>query len=46
MADKHLIHAEQLYAAKDYANAFKEMQKILALQKEHTEVNASIELWT
>ncbi len=25
MADKHLIHAEQLYAAKDYAEAFKEI---------------------
>ena len=35
MADKHLIHAEQLYAAKDYAEAFKVMEKIIALQKEH-----------
>ncbi len=36
MADKHLIHAEQLYAAKDYAEAFEVMEKILALQKEHS----------
>ena len=35
MADKHLIHAEQLYAAKDYAEAFNVMEKIIALQKEH-----------
>ena len=35
MADKHLILAEQLYAAKDYAEAFKAMEKIIALQKEH-----------
>ena len=35
MVDKHLIQAEQLYAAKDYAGAFKEMKKIVALQKEH-----------
>ena len=35
MADKHLIHAEQLYAAKDYAEAFNVMKKIIALQKEH-----------
>ena len=35
MVDKHLIHAEQLYAAKDYAEAFKVMEKIIALQKEH-----------
>ena len=35
MADKHLIHAEQLHAAKDYAGAFEVMQKIIALQKEH-----------
>ena len=36
MADKHLIHAEQLYAAKDYAEAFKVMKKIIALQQEHS----------
>ena len=36
MADKHLIHAEQLYAAKDYAEAFKVMEQIIALQKEHS----------
>ncbi len=35
LADKHLIHAEQLHAAKDYAGAFEVMQKIIALQKEH-----------
>ena len=35
MVDKHLIHAEQLYAAKDYAEAFNVMEKIIALQKEH-----------
>ena len=35
MADKYLIHAEQLHAAKDYAGAFEVMEKIIALQKEH-----------
>ncbi len=35
MADKHLIHAEQLYAAKDYTGAFNVMEQIIALQKEH-----------
>ena len=35
MADKHLIHAELLYAAKDYAEAFNVMEQIIALQKEH-----------
>ncbi len=35
MADKHLIHAEQLYAAKDYTEAFNVMGKVVALQKEH-----------
>ena len=35
MVDKHLIQAEQLIGAKDYAGAFKEMEKIVALQKEH-----------
>ena len=35
MADKHLIHAEQLHAAKDYTAAFDVMQKIVALQKQH-----------
>ena len=35
MADKYLIHAEQLYAAKDYAEAFNVMKKIIELQKEH-----------
>ena len=34
--DKHLIHAEQLHTAKDYAAAFEVMQKIIALQKEHS----------
>ena len=36
MVDKYLIHAEQLYAAKDYAEAFKVMEKIIALQQEHS----------
>ena len=36
IADKYLIHAEQLYAAKDYVEAFNVMEKILALQKEHS----------
>ena len=35
MADKHLIHAEQLHAAKDYTAAFEVMQKIVALQEAH-----------
>lgn len=35
VADKHLIHAEQLHAAKDYAAAFEVMQKIIALQEKH-----------
>ena len=35
MADKHLIHAEQLYETKDYVAAFEVMGKIIALQKEH-----------
>ena len=35
LADKYLIHAEQLHAAKDYAGAFEVMEKIIALQKEH-----------
>jgi len=35
MVDKHLIEAEQLHAAKDYVGAFKVMDKIIALQKEH-----------
>ena len=36
MVDKHLIEAEQLHAAKDYAGAFNVMEKIIALQKEHS----------
>ena len=36
MVDKHLIQAEQLHAKEDYAGAFKMMEKILALQKEHS----------
>ena len=36
MVDKHLIHAEQLHAAKDYAGAFNMMEQIIALQKEHS----------
>ena len=35
MIDKHLIQAEQLHAAKNYAGAFNVMEKIIALQKEH-----------
>ena len=35
MADKHLTHAEQLYAAKDYEDAFNVMEKVIALKKEH-----------
>ena len=35
MVDKHLILAEELFEKKDYAGAFKEMEKIVALQKEH-----------
>ena len=35
MVDKHLIEAEQLLAAEDYASAFKKMEKIIALQKEY-----------
>lgn len=34
-ADKHLIFAEQLYEAKNYAGAFAEIEKIIALQQEH-----------
>ena len=34
-ADKNMVLAEQLYAAKDYAEAFKVMEKVIALQKEH-----------
>ena len=34
MADKHLIHAEQLYAAKDYAEAFNVMKEIIAQQQQ------------
>ncbi len=36
MVDKHLIEAEQLHAKEDYARAFNMMEKILALQKEHS----------
>ena len=35
LADKYLIHAEQLHDAKDYAAAFDVMEKIIALQKEY-----------
>lgn len=35
MVDKHLIQAEQLLEKRDYVGAFKEMNKIVALQKEH-----------
>ena len=36
LVDKHLIHAEQLHAAKDNAAAFDVMRKIIALQKEYS----------
>lgn len=36
LVDKYLIHADQLHAAKDYAAAFDVMQKVVALQKEHS----------
>ena len=36
MVDKYMIHTEQLYAAENYAGAFKEMEKIIGLQKEHS----------
>ena len=36
LVDKYLIHAEQLHTARDYAAAFEVMQKIVALQKEHS----------
>ena len=35
-ADKNLIFAEQLYTAKNYSEAFATMQKVLALQQEHS----------
>ena len=35
LADRHLIEAEQLHSEKDYIEAFRTMQKIVALQKEH-----------
>ena len=34
-ADKHLLLAEDLFEKKDYESAFREMEKIVALQKEH-----------
>ncbi|MDE2797711.1 MAG: hypothetical protein OXI94_03480 [Gemmatimonadota bacterium] len=36
IADKHLLLAEQRFEKKDYAGAFKEMEKVVALQKEHS----------
>ena len=36
MVDKYLVHAEQLYVAKDYTEAFKVMEKVIALQQEHS----------
>ena len=36
MVDKHLLLAEQRFEKKDYVGAFKEMEKIVALQKEHS----------
>lgn len=35
LADRHLIEAEQLHAKEDYIGAFRTMQKIIALQREH-----------
>ena len=35
MVDKHLLQADVLLEKKDYGGAFKEMKKIVALQKEH-----------
>lgn len=35
LADKYLIKAERLHAKEDYAGAFKVMEEIIALQKEH-----------
>ena len=35
VADKYLIHAEQLHTAKDFAGAFEVMRKIVALQEAH-----------
>ncbi len=35
MADRYLVQAEELYAEKEYAGAFKVMEKIVALQKTH-----------
>ena len=36
MVDKHLIEADLLHAAEDYSGAFKVMEKIIALKKEHS----------
>ncbi len=36
MVDKHLMQAEQLLEKKDYIVAFNMMDKIIALQKEHS----------
>ena len=36
MADKYLIKAEQHHAKEDYVGAFKVMEEIIALQKEHS----------
>ena len=35
MVDKHLMQAEQRLEKKDYLGAFKEMETVIALQKEH-----------
>lgn len=35
MVDKHLIHADQLNAARDFSAAFDVMQQIIALQRAH-----------
>ena len=35
MVDKHLLEAEQLIEKKDYVGAFKQMNQIVGLQKEH-----------
>ena len=36
MVDKYLLQAEQLLEKKDYAEAFKMMEKVIVLQKEHS----------
>ena len=42
MVDKYLIEVEQLLEKKDYAGAFKVMEKIIALQKEHSLISTDM----